>query len=315
MFKNKYLKYFVKTHKIQKGASKIKKKTKYYSISDSNSDSDSNSNSESENNDFIKINEQFMDEDDIPIVKIVSFNLTEKEKNLIKDIKIENTYHIDLFYDKDNIIDKILDFLIKIGNNRKFAEDTSKIILKIIENVIKYENEESGIIWLRATTHYKNEQKFRWHRDGSYFGKKYYNNKKLTYKFVTSLKGESTPVIVDHNTIKNFDIVEKNNLKFKNCVWDFIGKNNININNVPKEIFIGMNKLLGPPLVNTIKDNYIQTKTFEGVFFLNSKGEPNSEIFMDGVIHSEPEIQENRLFLAILPAPKEESKKWCERQQ
>jgi hypothetical protein len=81
---------------------------------------------------------------------------------------------------------------------------------------------------------------------------------------------------------------------------------------VPEEIFTGIRKMTEPTLVKAIGDNYIQPKTLESVYFLTMEDGSSRMEKNKGAIHSEPEIQEDRLFLAVLPGPHTECKKWVE---
>lgn len=250
-------------------------------------------------------------EPNIPLIITAPTELSTKEKELINAIKIETPVHTNFFYDENTIHDKISDYINKIGENSSIATDTTDIIKKIIEGVIRHENEESAIIWLRATTYHKIDLKFRWHRDGKYFP---YPTKKPVYKYALALKGAGTPLVIDKNAIERFNIVNDNKQELESCIWTYIEKQKIQINDVPKELFDGIRKMTDPALVNAIEDDYIRAKTLEeGVYFLVMEDGTARMANNAGAIHSEPEIQEDRLFLAVLPGPQAECRKWVEK--
>jgi ribosomal protein L14 len=244
------------------------------------------------------------------LIKVISLGLSKREKEIINNIKINNSYSIMLHYDNEkNVYSSIIEYIKKIGDNSNISEDVANIIVKIIKNAIAHENEKSGIIWLRATVERKDE--FRWHRDGKHIS---FDEKKPIYKFACTLKGESTPVVIDRETIQKFNEVSQIKDEFENCIWNYIGKNNIDIYDIRMELFDEIRKLTDPPLIKAIGNNYVQKKTLdEGVFFLTMNNGASKVALNEGVIHSEPKIQKDRLFLAVLPGQKDKCAEWVEK--
>jgi hypothetical protein len=312
----KYLKYKKKNMPFQIGSGKNDDANINSESSSNPSGSSNSSNSSNSSISSISSNSSSSNNDDVPNIKIVSLGLSDEEKDNIKKIKIEKVNHTEFVYQKDNIYEKVLKYINDIGDNDKISENVSRSIQKIIENVIKHEKEESAIVWIRATPYHKDDLKFRWHRDG--FHLKKLDVKKPAYKFVTTLRGASTPVVVDKNAIEKFNILDENKKEFENCFWTFIGKNKINPMDVIKDVSNISRKILDPALVSAIGDDYIQAKTLdEGVYFLLTKDAsllPRERIDSTdyGTIHSEPEIQEDRLFLGILPGPVDKCREWIE---
>lgn len=280
---NKYKKYKVKCQEI-------------YNQNGGNSDSDSDDSKE-----------------EIPLVKIVQLGLTDEEKEIVHQMKIEKTRKMAIFYESETVLDKITEYINDIGENKTIDTDLAKIIKKIIENVIEHENEESAIIWIRASVDEKSDPKFRWHRDGGYFK---LDKKKPLYKFAASLRGESTPVVTDKESIEKFNVIYDKKMKLESCFWNFASENDISFRDIPRELLEGLEKLTAPPLIETIGDNYIRAKTLEeGAYFLNMKDGTDGKSTNGGTIHSEPSIQKDRLFIAILPGPKDKCKAWTEKQK
>ena len=255
------------------------------------------------------------DDDDneanIPLIIKVPTELTTKEKETITSIKIETPVHTDFFYDENTIQDKILDYINKIGENNNIAEDTTNIIKRIIEGVIRHEKEESAIISLRATAYHKNDSKFRWHRDGKHIS---FPVSKPVYKYTLALKGESTPLVIDKNAIDKFDAIDNDKQELQDCMWKFAGKYKLGPYDIPIEYFKGIDKMTAPLLVDAIGNDYVQTRTLEeGVYFLTMKDGTSKREKNTGAIHSEPEIQKDRLFLVVLPGLQDECRKYIEK--
>lgn len=241
----------------------------------------------------------------IPLVKIIDLDLSKNDNKVIDKINIKDHNDIILYYDKNTISTQIKEFIKGMGNNKEILEDLTKIIVRIIERVIKEQDEESAIVWLRSNEYLKAEPKFRWHRDGTYFKS---NTKKPIYKFVVSLKGENTPVVTDEKAIERFDKIQKEKNKAEDSILKLQSSMNLSY---PMDVMIELDKFIAPTLIDAIGDKYIQAKYGQGVYFLNRTDDSNGS-FIKGTIHSEPEIQKDRLFLAILPGPKNKCKKWVE---
>lgn len=247
-------------------------------------------------------------EDTIPLVKIINLDLSENDNKVIDKINIEDHNNTTLYYDKNTISTQIKEFIKGMGNNKEILEDLTKIIIRIIKRIIKEQDEESAIVWLRSNEYLKADPKFRWHRDGSYFKP---NTKKPIYKFAVSLKGENTPVVTDEKAIERFDKIQKEKYKVDDSLADLANSMNLSY---PIDVMIELDKFIAPALIEAIGDKYIQAEYGQGAYFLNraddSDGRP-----IKGTIHSEPEIQKDRLFLAILPGPEDKCKTWVEKQK
>ena len=73
-------------------------------------------------------------------------------------------------------------------------------------------------------------------------------------------------------------------------------------------------KITAPPLLNAIGENYLQAKTLkEGIFFLTMTDGSDDETGKYGVIHSEPNIQKDRIFISVLPGPIDKCKEYVSR--
>lgn len=245
------------------------------------------------------------DEIDIPLIKVVNLNLTNNDIKNIENIKITKDFNITEIYERETIFDKLVSFVNNIGENESISNKLANIIKKIIESVIKNENYDSAIIWIRATVDRKNDPLFRWHRDGPYFK---LDEDRPIYKFVTTLCGKSTPVITDKKIIEKFDIIENQHRELTNCIYEYSDKYK---KELPYSFFKEINKLTAPDLLDVVGDNYVTAKTLEeGVYFLNMKNSNDRNSTKFGTIHSEPEIEKNRLFIAVLPGPFDKCEKW-----
>lgn len=253
----------------------------------------------------------YLKSDEIQLIKKINLGLNKKEKKIINNIKItnENAYAVHFYFsDKDEIIKIISDFFIEVGDNSSQIEKISKIIFKIIKNAIDNENQESGIINIRVSFDNDNIDDFRWHRDGRHIK---ISEKRPVYKFVTTLRGESTPYVIDKDSIEKYNQVYEQQRELDNCIETYFRKYDIKPTlSFYKELW----KITAPPLINAIGQNYLQAKTLdEGIFFLTMKDGSDDLTGGEGVIHSEPRIQRNRIFIAVLPGPIDKCKEYVSR--
>lgn len=232
------------------------------------------------------------------LVSFVDFRFTEFENKVIDKIHIAKNLQFLNYYDEDKFENKVNIYTNDIGNNNAISEDFSKIIHRIVKKVLLDKNQESGIIWIRTRID-NNNNKFRWHRDGKYFNP---INDEPIFKFALTLRGNSTPIVVDKTTIEKYD----NEHKIYNEMLDYIFKRM----DVTIDLQICLSNEYAYKYIDAIGDNYIQAKTKEGVYFANMIN--NSTKL--GIIHSEPIIEKDRIFIAILPYTKEKCKAWIDEQ-
>lgn len=234
------------------------------------------------------------------IHKPFDLGFSNEERNIIENIKIDKNLQFLNYYDEDKFMDKVKIYVNDIGDNKSINNDLTNIINKIVKKVLSDTTQESGIIWIRTKVD-NTRSHFRWHRDGQYFDP--LNNEPVV-KFVVTLKGNSTPIIVDPNAIERFDDVDKKYME----VFEFIRSK---INKMSFDLQICLSKEFEPEYAKAIGNNYVSALTGQGVYFINTLNNSTK----NGTIHSEPIIEKDRLFIAILPYTKEKCKEWIEKQQ
>lgn len=235
------------------------------------------------------------------LIKRVDFGFTDEEREMLQNININNDVKsIADCYD-EGIEDKINKHFKDLGNDN-YEEITNIIMEKIIKRALKDSGEESCIIWIRSTI--SNITKyFRWHRDGRYFN---VDHNKPIYKLAVTLKGNSTPLIVDKKTIEIFDkkYNHDNIVKLRNQFTELFGEPKDRIDKLTVQM--KLNDVIDIQSTQDIGDNYITAEQMEGIYFLNSI---NNNID-NGAIHSEPLEQKDRIFISVLCGTKEDCCSW-----
>ena len=143
-----------------------------------------------------------------------------------------------------------------------------------------YKKVDSFWLAIRCSTPNNDFDIPRWHHDGKFFKTK---ENERAHKFVTTLQSNSTLYLSDKKLIKKF--IEKNEKlhkkMFKKEIKDF--KEQINYEY----------KHIRPKLAKIVGKKYNKVPDNKGLIF--EVGPKNA------VIHSEPPIEHERIFISILP--------------
>lgn len=206
---------------------------------------------------------------------IFDIKYTKKELDYINNLEITNSNNFDYFGDINNII------FPNIFNNQTLFNN---IVLKLIRKISKSYNTNFFWLSIRISLPNTNFNIPRWHIDGTFF-----NSNRIQSKFITVLKGPGTLFIKkSKNTheIYNQTILNK---------YKEIQKDKKYVNEIyKKDIEEKYRKILANKFKNI---KYKQLKNDQGLIFLVGK---------DGLLHSEPKIDESRIFISILPGSQEE---------
>lgn len=218
----------------------------------------------------------------------VNIDYSDYDRKILKKIRLKNSQDI-VLYGTYGMHKKINDLLCyTVSNKPAEIKYIIEIIKKIIHTVIKSFNEDSALVHIRVTQPNDDFKVPRWHADGKY----YMNRTKPHYKFVTALIGPST-------------LLHKND-------------------QTKRAKIIQIRRKFGHGLSGTKKENQIRKKILK---FMNDKknitipGKYQAGVYLVGVdkysaFHSEPDINTDRIFLAILPGKKKEvaviKKRWTE---
>jgi hypothetical protein len=220
--------------------------------------------------------------------KLFNINYNKKEQECIDNIKI-NTNNNYNYYGSINTMTNINTFLLKIGdNNKEEIDKLEQIILKLIKNVLDGYQQKYFWLLIRVTTPSNVFNIPRWHKDGSYFG-----NNISTSKFVAVLKGPGTLFIKSSTQVSNiYNKLEDEIMKELNETE----QNKIEQNKIEEKYrYIYADKLQN--------EKIIQTNNNQGAIFFAKSGD------IDGAIHSEPNIDNYRIFISIIPNTKKNIKK------
>lgn len=280
-YKNKYLD--LKNLLTQKGGTS--------STNNNSSSGGSNNNDSGDIIDSHQINEYLKSENyDFQLFDI---NYTNHEQESIDNFKIDKKCE---YYHTGSIRDlkSLNTFLSDIGTNtKKDINNLEQIILNLIEKVLEGYNMEEFLLIIRVRTPDSEFDIPRWHRDGAYF-----DHTVITSKFATVLKGPGT-LFIKSSTSKtsNFEKFnelenaedEERRMKRERPGIRFTYEEQEEINERYRTLYAALPKT----------GDMVQSGKNQGViFFANSGG-------VKGAIHSEPKIDENRIFISIVPGTKE----------
>lgn len=220
--------------------------------------------------------------------KMFPIKFTASESNAINNLSIKESNYFDYYGNLESLDFK--DFFSKVGeNNLKNIKIIEKIIKKITNKVlISFDMDH---FWISIISSIQNN-KFdipRWHHDGFYF-----SNIDNQAKFAFVLKGPGTLFIKkSKKVIESYNKIQDKYKKELNEIVD------IKLRNDP-EIQLKIKEKYRPIFAKELSKYKIrQVKNNQGVIFWGGK-DINSK-----ALHSEPKIDQHRLFISILPGTKE----------
>lgn len=222
--------------------------------------------------------------------QLFDINYTEQEQESIDNFKIEKKCE---YYHTGTItsINALNAFLSDIGHNTKEDVDNlEQIILNLIKKVLEGYNMEDFYLIIRARTPYSEFDIPRWHRDGAYF-----DHTVITSKFATVLKGPGTLFIKSSTSnYEKFNEIndredEERRMKRERPGIRFTSEEQQEINERYRTLYAALPK----------NGDMVQSGKNQGVIFFANSGD------VRGAIHSEPKIDENRIFISIVPGTKE----------
>lgn len=234
----------------------------------------------------------------------IDLNITQDERKVIDDFIIDKNKNIMVYTIHDNYKDTIKTSLQQFTkNNTDTINNMYKLIIRIIQDVIRaYGKEAAGVI-IRITLPNNLFDKPRWHCDGRYFDTL---ETGLLSKFVIALKGPTTLICVcDQDTRKKWREL-LNNLPRPAIINDdnkLIGFN--------KDIELENNKKIYEFFHEAKRNNKAEFKQVKensgcGVVFIVANDEYEA-------IHSEPPLTTDRIFISMVPGTKENIQEWYDR--
>lgn len=215
----------------------------------------------------------------------VDLQLSPEEKKVLQDLKIgaEGVIGNFLYWgsvDNETLPLNLKSYIGTIGENNDINADViSKLIIRIAKHVTQYFNTEFA--WIETKTFLANDTFIvpRWHIDNKFF------KPHTVHKLVWAVKGSQTRFGITENPME-FSGLTALEIQARHGTDENI--------RIRKEL---------DQIVNEVK---ISEK--EAAVLYRSAGE-------NPVIHSEPHMSENRLFLGIVPGTREEISEWYERKR
>ncbi len=208
-------------------------------------------------------------------------HLSDQELKDLQSLQIKTADQYDNFGKIDAFPQELRAFLKKVGPNEEGAiEKASKIIERMVSQLVVASGQEAAHICMRATVPSPAFDTLRWHVDGYY-----YEPRTHQYKFVVSLKGPPTlfykPSLSTREkflTLLNEDISYQMDAKKRQILADLL--------NDPSQRF--------------------QAESTQGSAFV-----VGDEAV--AAVHSEPPMPVERLFISVIPGTKEQIAEWQRR--
>lgn len=216
----------------------------------------------------------------------IDLQLTPKEVDALKRLntEIEGLAGNFLYWGSMNnteLASKLKSYICTLGNNsEELVEIISNIIVRIGKGVTKYFGTEFA--WIETKT-FKPNTTFsvpRWHTDNKFFAPH------TVYKLVWALTGPQTR-FGETNDFETFQ---------KLTVLEIQAGHGTKANIQARE-----------KLDSIVKEFEFEEKTGTAVLYRSAGTDP--------VVHSEPNMNQRRLFLAIVPGSKDEISEWFERKK
>jgi len=228
--------------------------------------------------------------------ELLKLNLTHKDIEMNKKIKIENDNNYK-YYGKTSDINyqEIHEFISHLDdNNNDIIDSIFRSLRNIVVQFMEYYNKhyrKVDSLWINIrSTFPNNDFKIpRWHADGPYFKT---DEGEKTYKFVACLKGPSTLLVSDKDMIEKFRINYAIELeKLRNIKFD-----------TKQDKYKYMNGEMRANIAKVIGSEYHSVPNNYGLIFLVGD--------RDAVIHSEPNMTTERIFISILPGTQKQIDEW-----
>ena len=225
---------------------------------------------------------------------IISFDvgLTAEEKDSIDKLRIETQLPQFNFYGpiNDGVTEALSAYLSGLGENSEETKtNISKLVARITEGMIKDFDAESAWVMLRSFLPNDEYKLPRWHKDGRYFA-----SKERVYKLIFSIKGAPTR-LGKATDAEKFEQLEKESSE--NFVTNRISSDN------PKK-FEDEGIRIRKELELVVKEIEPLEVGHAAMYLIGDK---------DAVIHSEPLIDEPRIFMSVIVGSQDQINEWKEK--
>jgi hypothetical protein len=203
--------------------------------------------------------------------------LSEHEIKSLKNLKINATTEYNNYGNLKGLESESNDFIKSLGEkNEETAKITSQIIVRIVNEIIQASEKETAWVALRAFTPTASWNVPRWHTDGYYYAPRTGD----LYKFAISLKGSLTLF---------YQLPADRREEFSDLQRKGTEQNEYN-------------RQALADLLGCSKEAISVAQPHQGAIFIVGSG--------NAAVHSEPPIDEQRLFLSVLPGSQTQIKEW-----
>ena len=231
------------------------------------------------------------------INKFQTFNLdlSAEDRLLLDSLKVNRQSFLKLrgLYGYDKYIDKLLKYSFNIQESKRIR--IKNIIKNIIHEFLTKTKQESALIHLRIFKPHDGFKVPNWHQDGFYFkGQKKYN-----IKLLTTLKGKSTLI-----SRWNKEAIDEQDKVFK-----LIEQKKDNLNKTSSKKWLnGYDSFESyqESKLESLRVNLSKMIKHEPINYDSAYSYVNGKY---ATLHSEPDITEDRIFLAVMPNSRENIKK------
>jgi hypothetical protein len=215
---------------------------------------------------------------------VFDLNLSPQDIEIVQSIMIDEansfgkheTIALNHYGDLDGYLEKVAYFLKKFGNSEENSLAAAQVIYKIIDNCLTMSDSPEAWIAIRVFKKNKTYHEARWHIDESL----YKTDCKYSYKLSCVLKGANTLLCdVSDETRKEFFKIQANKSQQRQY---------------------HTTKSVRSRLVDLLQGHTMHQAEFgQGIMFI--MGDKTI-----GAIHSEPAIDESRIFISIVPGTHEQ---------
>ena len=228
------------------------------------------------------------------INKFQTFNLdlSAEDRLLLDNLKVNKESILTLrgLYGYDKYIDESLKYSFNIQESKRIR--IKNIIKNIIHEFLTKTKQESALIHLRISKPHDGFKVPNWHQDGFYFkGQKKYN-----IKLLTTLKGKSTLI-----SRWNKEAIDEQDKVFK-----LIEQKKDNLNKTPSKKWLNSYESYQESKLESLRVNLSKIIKHEPINYDSAYSYVNGKY---ATLHSEPDITEDRIFLAVMPNSRENIKK------
>lgn len=216
---------------------------------------------------------------------VFDLHLTESEKTCLSALDVTLTDELNTYGKVDQLESEISNFLIKIGNKESSSVDASKLISKLVQDLLAGSGKKYAWVALRSSIPNSDFDIPRWHIDGNF-----YDGSDKQYKIVMVLKGPQTLFFNLPEEMKDWFI----NAAQSKIIYNHDGS----INKAETLQANGSRNLVADTLKSLGGDRVVSAKFGQGAAFIVGSH--------DAAVHSEPPINAPRLFISIVPGNEEQ---------